>query len=120
MKDYATKSCLSKKLPVNDFKWVEDISEFGEIFLKSYNEGSDEGYFLEIDIQYPKNLRKTQNDLPFLLERIKIEKFEKLVANLHEKTEYATHLRNLKQVLNHGLPLKKIHRAIKFNQNTHD
>ena len=37
---------MSQKLPVNNFKWVEDISEFDESFIKNYNEESDEGYFL--------------------------------------------------------------------------
>ena len=46
-----------------------------------------------------------------------IEKFEKLVANLHNKTEYVIHIRNLKQALNHGLVFRKFHRVIKFNQN---
>ena len=45
-----------KKMPVNEFKWVQDISEFNEDFIKSYNDNSDEGYFLEIDIQYPENV----------------------------------------------------------------
>ena len=49
---------------------------------------------------------------------MKIEKFEKLVANLNNKTEYVIHIRNLKQALNHGLILKKVHRMIEFNQNT--
>ena len=48
---------------------------------------------------------------------MKIEKVEKLVANLHDKTKYVIHIRNLKQSLNHRLVLKKVHRAIKFNQN---
>ena len=48
---------------------------------------------------------------------MKIEKVEKLVANLHDKNEYVLHIRNLKQALNHGLILKKVHRVIKFNQN---
>ena len=48
---------------------------------------------------------------------MKIEKVEKLVANLYDKTEYIVHIRNLKQALNHGLVLKKVHRVIKFNQN---
>ena len=38
---------------------------------------------------------------------MKIEKVEKLVTNLHDKTEYAIHIRNLKQALNHGLILKQ-------------
>ena len=45
---------------------------------------------------------------------MKIEKVEKLVANLHDKTEYVRHIRILKQALNHGLALKKVHRVIKF------
>ena len=56
--------------------------------------------------------------MPFLTERMKIEKVEKLVATLHEKTEYVIHIRNLKQALSHGLALKKAHRVIKINQNT--
>ena len=48
---------------------------------------------------------------------MKIKKVEKLVTNLHDKTEYVMHIRNLKQALNHGLVLKKLHRIIKFNQN---
>ena len=47
-----------------------------------------------------------------------IEKLEKLVANLPNKTEYVIHIRKLKQAINHGLFLKKVHRVIKFNQNT--
>ena len=45
------------------------------------------------------------------------EKVEKFVAYLHDKTEYIIHIRNLKQALNHGLVLKKVHKVIKFNQN---
>ena len=74
-----------------------------EDFIKSYNEESDEGYFREIDVQYLEKLHQLNNDLPFLPERVKIEKVEKLVANLHGKTEYVMHIRNLKQALNHGL-----------------
>ena len=48
---------------------------------------SYEGYFLEVDVQYPEKLHDIFNELPFLPERVKIEKVEKLVANLHDKTE---------------------------------
>ena len=48
---------------------------------------------------------------------MKIEKVEKLVVNLHDKTEYVIHIRNLKQALNHGLVSKKLQRIIKFSQN---
>ena len=54
--------------------------------------------------------------MQFLPERMKIETFEKLVANLHDKTEYFIHIRNWKQALDHGLVLKKIHRISQLNQ----
>ena len=73
--------------------------------------------FFEVDVQYLEKLHELHNDLPFLPERMKIEKVEKLVANLHDKTEYVIHTRNLKQALNNGSVLKKVHRTIKFNQN---
>ena len=46
---------MSQKVPVNGFKWVEETFQFNEDFIKSYNEESDEGYFLEVDIlkNYP-------------------------------------------------------------------
>ena len=74
-----------------------------KIFVKNYIEESDERYFLEVDIQYLEKLHKRHNNLPFLPERMKIEKAEKLVAEVHNKTEYYIHIRNLKQALNHGL-----------------
>ena len=48
---------------------------------------------------------------------MKIEKVEKLVTNLHQKTEYVVHINNLKQALDHRLILKKVHKVTKFNQN---
>ena len=95
----------------------EDTSQFNEDFIKSYNKESDEGHFLEADVQYREKLHEIHNDLPFLPERMRIEKVEYLVNNLHGKTEYVFHIRSLKQALNHLLVLRKIHRWIKFNQN---
>ena len=76
---------MSQKLPANNFEWIEDTSSYNEDFIKSYNEESDEGYFLEADIQYPEKLHQLHNDLPFLPERKKITKIEKLVTNLYDK-----------------------------------
>ena len=56
------------------------------------------------------------SDLPFLPERMRINKWNKLVCNLYDKNKYAVHIIELKQALNHGLVLKKVHRVIKFNQ----
>ena len=108
---------MLQKLPVNNFEWIKDTSQFNEDFIKNYNEESDEGYFLEVDVQYLKRIHELHNDLPFLLERIKIENIEKLAVNLHDKIKFSIHIRNLKQALNHGLVLKKVYKVIKFNQN---
>ena len=108
---------MSQKPPINNFEWIKDISQFNEDFIKNYNEESNGGYFLEVDVQYPKKLHELHNYLPFLLVRMKIEKVKQQVANLRDKTDYVIHKRKLKQELNHGFVLKKLHRTIKFNQN---
>ena len=72
---------MLQKLLVNNFKWIEDVSQFNEDLKKSYNDESNKGYFLEIDEQHPEKLHELHNDLPFLSENMKIEKFEKLVTN---------------------------------------
>ena len=108
---------MSQKFSVNGFKWVEDLFELDGGFVKSYHEKGKERCFIEVDSQHLENLHNVQSDLPFLPDRIKIQKVEKLVANLHEKNEYVLHIRNLKQTLNHGFVLKKKnHRIIKFNE----
>ena len=65
---------MSQKLPVNGFKWENDLSRFNEDFIKNYNENSDVGYFLEVDVEYPKKLFDSHKDLPFLPERKKNRK----------------------------------------------
>ena len=109
-------SSMSQKLPVNNFECIKDTSQFNKDLIKNYTEESYKGYFLEADVQYPEKLHELHNDLPFLPERMKIEKVEKLVTNLRDKTRYVLCIRNLKQSLNHGLALKRVHRVIKFNQ----
>ena len=77
---------MSQKLPVNNFEWIKNTSQFNEDFMKNYNEESDDGYFLEVDVQYLETLPELHNDLPFLPEGMKI-----------------------------GLPLKKVQKVTKFN-----
>ena len=86
---------MSQTFPVK-----KDTSQFDKDFIKNYNKESDEGEKLR---SWCSVLWKLYNDLPFFPERMKIEKVEKLVANLHDKIEYVIHIRNLKQTLNHGL-----------------
>ena len=109
---------MSQKLPVNDFKWLkqEELSKFNEDFKNNYDRNSNEGYFVEVDIDYPKELFNLHNDLPSLPERKKVEKVEKLICNIEHKEKYVIHIRALKQALNHGLIFKKVHKVIKFNK----
>ena len=67
---------MSQKLPANGFKWVKNLSgcnsiQFNESFIRNYDENSDIGYFLEVDIDYPEKLFNLHKDLPFLPERKK-------------------------------------------------
>ena len=106
---------MSKKLSVNGFKWL-DSNKINEEFIKNYNKNDKKGYILEVDVKYPKKLHDLHSDLPFLPKRMEINKRQKLVCNLYDKKKYVVHIKSLKQALNHGLKLKKIHRVIEFNQ----
>ena len=86
---------MSQKLPVNGFKWENDLSRFNEDFIKNCNENSDEGPFLEVDIEYPKTLWGSHKDLPFLPERRKLEKVEKLACSIENIEKYVIHIRAL-------------------------
>ena len=79
---------MSQKLHLGGFRYVEEISQFNEDCIKSYREDSDTGYFIEVDLEYPKELHEIHNDLLYLPKRIKIKKFQKLAADLHNKKEY--------------------------------
>ena len=89
----------------------KNISRFNERFIKNYNEDSDRGYFLGVDVDFPKILFNSHEDLPFLPKREKLEKVEKLVCSIEGKEKYVIHIR-----LNLGLKLKKVYRVIQFNQ----
>ena len=78
-------AAISEKLPINGFKWVNDIFEINEKFVKSYDKNSDKGYILEVDVDYPSKLDKLHSDMLFLPERMIIDKTKKLVCNLHDK-----------------------------------
>ena len=78
-------STMSESLPVDGFEWMKDLSKIDEDFKKDYDENSDKGYIVEVDIEYPKNLYDFHSDLPLLPERIKIDKCKKLVCNLYDQ-----------------------------------
>ena len=104
---------MSQKLPVNGFKWVKKFSRFNEIFIKNYNENSNIGYFLEVDIDYSKKLLNLHKDLTFLPKNKKVNKVEKRICSTEDKEKYVILIRALRQALNHGFVLKKVHRVIK-------
>ena len=83
---------MSQKLPVNSFKWAKDLSQFNENFIRNYDEYSDIGYFLEVDIDYSEKLFNLHQDLPFLTERKKANKEEKLVCSIEDKEKYVIHI----------------------------
>ena len=76
---------MSLKLPVSGFKWKKNMLKFNEEFIKNYDEDSDKGYILEVNVKYPKNLHDLHSDLLFLSQRMKIGKCKKLVCNLYDK-----------------------------------
>ena len=84
-------AAMYEKLPINGFKWVNDLSGIN----------SNKGYILEVDVDYPSKLHKLHSDMPFLPEKMKIDKTQKLVCNLRDKKKYVVHISILKQALNH-------------------
>ena len=98
---------MSEKLPVNGFKWIKNIFKFDEDFIQNYDEDSNKGYILEVDVEYPKDLLNLHSDLPLLSERKKIKKYNKVFCDIDDKENYVVHIRALKQAINQGFILKK-------------
>ena len=107
---------MTEKLPVRGFRWMDDISKIDEDFVKDYNKNDNKGYILDVEVDYPSKLQNLHNDLPFLPERMIINNTKKLVCNLNDKKNYIVHINVLKQALDHGLKLRKVHRVIEFEQ----
>lgn len=107
----------SRYLPYGGFKWAEKPEE---IKVQNISDESEYGLKSEVDIEYPKTLHNHHNDLPFLAESIEPlnskSNIKKLIPHLIKRERYVVHYVALKQALDHGLKLIKIHRAIQFNQ----
>ena len=127
---------MIQKLPYRSLKWDDKITEDDII---NYDNGRT-GYILEVDLEYPKELHDLHNDYPLAPEVMNVksnmlsekqveiyklingskepkdEKTKKLILNLNDKSKYVVHIRTLQFYLKHGLKLKKIHRAKKFEQ----
>ena len=94
---------MSQKLPTNGFKWVEGLPLFNENLTEKYDENSYGG----LDVEYPERLFNLHKALLFLPNIGKVEKVEEIICSIEDNEKYVIHIRALKQVLNHGLKIKK-------------
>ena len=104
---------MVQNLPTHGFKW-ENGEDFTPEKIDELVKKDKRGYLLEVDVKYPKELHENHNELPFLTERMKIGRVEKLVPNFTDKNGYVVHIKALNQALKHGLNLNKVHRVIEF------
>ena len=108
---------MSQPLPNGGFHWVEfDENKDLKYIVNELAKRKDHGYLLEVDVAYSRKLHDYHNDLPFMCTKMKINGVEKLVLNLYYKHKYIVHIKALKQAIDHGLVLERIHRAIEFKQ----
>ena len=105
---------MSQKLPTHGFKWIDYNKSKVLKFLKKRD--TNKGYIFEVDLDYPESLWVSHNDYPLAPEKVKVRKIEKLICSFLPKRHYVLHYKNLKQYLQEGLILKKVHRGIKFYQ----
>ena len=84
---------MSQPLPTGGFKWVNNVSRFRPDEIGKLAMYGSKGYLLKVDVKYPKELHDLHNDLPFMCEKMKINKVEKLVPNLYDKKKYVIHIR---------------------------
>ena len=105
---------MTQKLPTHGFKWINvDKSSVLKILEKK---DTNQGFIFEVDLDYPSSLWKLHNDYPLAPEKIKIDKIDKLIFSFLPKKHYVLHYKILKQYLQEGMILKKVHRGIKFVQ----
>jgi hypothetical protein len=126
---------MSQPLPTGEFDWLNE-QEISNLDITQITDDSEEGYILEVDLKYPKELHDLHNDYPLAPEKMKIcpemlspyckqlsedlklgsVAVPKLVPNLSDKTKYIVHCRNLKLYLGLGMELTVIHRVLAFQQ----
>ena len=105
---------MTQKLPTHGFKWIDvDIPKVLKLLEKK---DTNQGFIVEVDLVYPSSLWKSHNDYPLAPERIKIDKVDKLICSFLPKKNYVLHYKILKQYLEEGMILKKLHRGLKFYQ----
>ena len=126
---------MSQYLPTGGFKWLTE-KQINKINLAQYNEDSNKGLLIEVDLEYSKELHDLHNDYPVAAERVCVNKdmlseycktiatkynisaglVHKLIPTLSNKEKYVLHYRNLQLYLDLGLKINKVHRVLEFNQ----
>ena len=104
---------MVQNLPTHRLLWKK-AEEFTPEKIDELVKKDKRGYLLQVDVEYPKELHVNHNELPFLAERMKIGRGEKLVPNLKDKKGYVVQIKTLNQALKHDLKLKKVYRVIEF------
>ena len=130
-------AAMKQYLPTGGFKWVENISRFSEDYIKTLQPDQAIGYFIEADLEYPDYLHDAHNSFPLGPEKAKIRKDmlseyqqdlaeklglkpggTKVCLTLNDKQKYVCHYMQLKQMLEMGMKLKKVHNVLQFNQSS--
>ena len=105
---------MSQKLPTHGFKWI-DVNK-SKVLKLLEKKDTNQGFIFEVDLDYPGTLWYLHNDYPLAPEKLKVDKIDKLICSFLLKRHYVLHYKNLKQYLQEGMILKKVHRGIKFYQ----
>ena len=129
---------MSQYLPTGGFEWIDlqtECPEYWTQFIKKQQDEQDEGYIVEVDLEYPKELHDKHDTFPLAPEHLDIKREmlssyqielaeelgvkvggEKLCLTLNDKKNYICHYRNLKLYLKKGMKLGKVHKILKFKQ----
>lgn len=131
-------AAMSEFLPFGGFRWLkkEELSKFTVDSLEKYTETSCKGAFLEVDLEYPKELHDLHNEYPLAPERGVVtddmlsdyckdlkkktgasgNSCSKLLTTLYDKNGYVVHHTNLKLYLSLGMKVKRVVRVLEFDQ----
>jgi hypothetical protein len=122
---------MTQALPIGDFRFLSH-DEIDQLDVDNISDDATQGYILEVDLSYSRELHRLHSDFPVAPERLKVTHdmlspyckslahdhviTEKLIPNLYDKVKYVTHYRNLKLYKRLGLKVTKIHRVLTFTQ----
>ena len=128
--------CMRKPLPYKDFRW-ENPSIITDALIHNYSDDDRRGFFVEVDMEYPRALHRAHDTFPLAPEHVqirqsKLSKFQreylnahkmknatgqkKVIPNLWNKSNYVCHIKNLQQYVRLGLKVTKVHAVVSFRQ----